>query len=176
VAGAAAAGCGGRAEEGAGEAAGGADYKPVLGSILTDYMFRCPARRLATALHSAPRVSRTFAYRFTQRSNHTPIEACRGFACHTMELPFLFAQPEPPLRFSRDEAALARAMGSGWAGFARTGSPGALGSRRGAPWPAWSIEGGETMELRWPPSVRGGPDAQTCDPACDFWDSTGYIF
>ena len=167
-------------ERGAGAGAGEAvDCLPVFAAILTDYMFRCPARRLAAALHAAPRVSPTFAYRFVQRSNHTPVEACRGLACHTMELPFLFEQPEPPLAFSRDEAALARAMAAAWASFAWTGAPGAVGrgaGAAGAAWPRWTVGGDETLELRWPPHLSGGPDAPACDAVCDFWDSTGYAF
>jgi carboxylesterase type B len=173
-------GAAGAAAAAAGASSEPADYLPVFAAILTDYMFRCPARRLAAALHSVPRASRTYAYRFSQASNHTPVQACRGLACHTMELPFLFEQPEPPLRFSREEAALAHAMGDAWASFARTGAPGALGrgasAAGGVLWPAWSVDGEETMDLRWPPQLVGGALAPACDPACDCWDATGYVF
>ncbi|KAJ1629998.1 Alpha/Beta hydrolase protein [Pavlovales sp. CCMP2436] len=163
----------------AGRSCAQADYLPVLAQVLTDYMFRCPARRLAAALHAGPRVSPTFLYEFAQPSNHTPVAACRGLACHTMELPFLFLQPEPPLRFDEDEFALAHAMGDAWAHFARA-SPGALG--RGiavgsVTWPPWTVEGAEVLELRAPVSrVTGGALMPVCDLHCDFWDSTGYTF
>lgn len=150
------------------------DYRPVLARILTDYMFRCPAQRLAAKLRGEPRRSPLWLYLFAQRSNHTPLPRCKGLACHTMELPFLFGQPEEGLAFTTKERKLSDVMLRAWATFARREEDGDLDLiPDDGGWPPWTMGRGITKGFEWP---LGHVSHDTCDEACAFWDTTAYRF
>jgi len=72
------------------------DYRPVMSTIIDDYLFRCPTWQLAQLL-SDGRERRgnhhrdnIFMYRFSQPTHIPGYKECWGKACHTSELPYVF--------------------------------------------------------------------------------------
>ena len=164
------------------------DYKQPFAQILTDYMFRCATRNASQRwhkyVHTYSREQRRpiYLYYFTQRSNHTGPEPCRGLACHMSELPFVFNRSERGVAsqrpFSSDEVSLTDAVMSYWISFARHGHPNERQVLRGTPserpyWPAWSPEVPAQLQIEWPLRLAG---SYTCDATCGFWDQLGYRF
>ena len=171
-----------------GRGASSADYKQPFAQILTDYMFRCATRNASqrwhkyVRSHTRERRRPIYLYHFTQRSNHTGPESCRGLACHMSELLFVFNRSErgvvSPGQFSADEVGLTNAVMSYWISFARHGHPNERQVLRGVPserpyWPSWSPEVPAQLQMEWPPRLAG---TDTCDATCGFWDQLGYRF
>jgi para-nitrobenzyl esterase len=123
-------------------------------AIATDWIFRIPAERLLEAHHGH---GSTWSYRFAWRS--TAFGGRLG-ACHALDIPFCFdALDRGGAAFFLGEVtpgavALARAMRSAWAAFARTGEPAADGLPE---WPAWDPDRRATMVLDDPPAVVDDP-------------------
>jgi para-nitrobenzyl esterase len=106
----------------------GATPGEVLAAVVTDWMFRIPAVRLAEA-HGG------HVYEFGWRS---PRFRGRLGACHYLDVGFVFDRlaPERALVGTEPPQGLATAMHRTWATFARTGDPG---------WPAYDAERRATM-------------------------------
>ena len=132
-------------------------------AIDTDLGFRLPALRLAQARACSGAAS--WLYLWTWAS-----PALRGWlgACHAIDVPFVFANLDAPgmKRFagSGPEAqALARAVATTWAGFARAGSP---------PQPEWQPFSGNAdplLVIDADPRVADAPDAALVR----FWAQAG---
>ena len=105
------------------------DPYELLCAVVTDWLFRVPADRLAEA-QSAHQAG-VFAYRLDWRS---PVgEGVLG-ACHAIDLPFVFGTHRLTHRWvgeGEDVDALAATVGDAWVAFARNGNP----STDSLPWP-----------------------------------------
>ena len=71
------------------------DYRPVMSRIINDYLFRCPSWHYAHLI-SKNRVykrknNNVYVYRFSQPTHVPGYKECWGKACHTAELPYVFA-------------------------------------------------------------------------------------
>ncbi|XP_053356853.1 cAMP-regulated D2 protein [Clarias gariepinus] len=153
------------------------DRWTMLSQIVTDFMFLCPARRVARV---APRVGGdAWVYVF----DHTPsdhkiwegLTCCYRHACHGAELPFLFdSAPAANFSFTARETLLANQMVCYWGAFAHSGDPNSHGehtpfcrNQRLAPWPKY------TPAERWPVlnlTLQSHLQHQNRDGFCDFWD------
>lgn len=105
-------------------AAGSGEVGDRYAAVLTDLVFRGPARRLVAAHRDAG--GRGYRYEFAWRS---PSFGGRLGACHALDLPFVFgtlpAASGPDALAGEDPpAALSAAMLAAWTGFAATGDPG----------------------------------------------------
>jgi len=106
----------------------------LLGDLITDHNFRLPALSLAEAI--AARRGRVWVYQF----DWAP-PASKFKACHCLELPLLFGNPEswPGAAMlegadAGEMATLSAAMRNAWIAFVRSGAP----DHGGMPhWPAW---------------------------------------
>ncbi len=127
-----------------------AEYRRMLGSvslaevwqaIITDYVFRIPAIRLAEAQAEHANV---YSYLFSWKS---PAFGGLLGSCHVMEIPFAFdniarAGAEMFLGSGDDRQPLASSMSGSWAKFASTGVP----SEASLPeWPAYNQDDRQTM-------------------------------
>lgn len=140
------------------------DYRQVLSTIINDYLFRCPNLLYAQLL--AATGSTVFLYSFGLETRTPGFPHCDGKACHTAELPYVFAQMEIIARdyawmnaSNVDDAAVlaavrdrraadervARLMADYWTTFARHGDPngqplgsGYASNTRPANAPLWS--------------------------------------
>jgi para-nitrobenzyl esterase len=110
-------------------------------AIVTDWVFRVPADRLAEA--QSTHQERVFAYRLDWRS---PVgEGILG-ACHAIDLPFVFGTQQLARRWvgkGEDVDALATTIGDAWVAFARSGDP----STSTLPWPRFDAASRKTMVL-----------------------------
>jgi para-nitrobenzyl esterase len=117
------------------------DPYELLCAMVTDWLFRVPADRLAEAqsAHNAD----VFAYRLDWRS---PVgEGVLG-ACHAIDLPFVFGTHRLTHRWTGsgpEVEALAAAVGDAWVAFARNGNP----ATDSLPWPAFDSTRRSTMVL-----------------------------
>ncbi|KAL3929594.1 MAG: hypothetical protein SGBAC_012138 [Bacillariaceae sp.] len=72
------------------------DYRPVMSRIINDYLFRCSSWHYAHLI-SKDRVykrknnNNVYVYRFSQPTHVPGYKECWGKACHTAELPYVFA-------------------------------------------------------------------------------------
>lgn len=66
------------------------DYRPVLSTIIGDYLFRCPNQLFASQLTAAK--TSAFLYEFALPTRTPGYPCCDGLACHTAELPYVFNQ------------------------------------------------------------------------------------
>ncbi|CAJ1932366.1 unnamed protein product [Cylindrotheca closterium] len=71
------------------------DYRPVMSRIINDYLFRCSSWHYAHLI-SKNRVykrknNNVYVYRFSQPTHVPGYKECWGKACHTAELPYVFA-------------------------------------------------------------------------------------
>ena len=119
----------------------------LLEAVLTDWIYRLPAVRLAEA--HTPRSGRTYMYEFAWKS---PQFAGQLGACHMAELPFVFDNldkqsleglvgPHPP-------QPVAEAMHAAWVAFATRGDPG---------WPPFELSRRATMCFDTTPKLVEDP-------------------
>lgn len=130
-------------------------------AVGTDFMFTCPARRIARAAlqGGAPSVHR---YHHRQVYSNSPLTALRAF--HASELPFVFRTFEVMgYQPTAGDSAVSKAMAGYWAGFAATGVPAAPGL---VTWPAYD----PTNEAVVVFDDGVDTDTQVASDDCDFWD------
>jgi para-nitrobenzyl esterase len=132
----------------------GADLDGLFCAVMTDWVFRMPAIRVAEAQAAhAPRVS---MYRFDYPS--TAFGGVLG-ACHAIDVPFTFANLDRRgvelILGGIDEATqrLAELTSRAWATAARTGSP----EHDELPWPAYDAERRATCLLDRDVAVADDP-------------------
>jgi carboxylesterase type B len=112
------------------------DCTPLLAQLITDGIFTCANRHLATASKSAS----TYAYQFTQVSNFNiwpQVDLCKDEVCHGAEVPYVFDQPQgfcPRDSFKGNEQALSTAVMGYWSSFASNNNPNGAGRFT---WPAF---------------------------------------
>jgi len=71
------------------------DYRPVMSSIINDYLFRCPSWSFAHLLSESRHVrgkdqNNIYVYHFSLPTHIPGYEECWGKSCHTSELPYIF--------------------------------------------------------------------------------------
>ncbi|HEX4921383.1 MAG TPA: carboxylesterase family protein, partial [Candidatus Bathyarchaeia archaeon] len=107
----------------------------LLLAIVTDWIYRLPAIRLAEA--HTPGSGRTYMYEFAWKS---PQFAGQLGSCHTLELPFVFdnldKQGLEGLLGTHPPQQVAEAMHAAWVAFATSGNPG---------WPQFDLKRRATM-------------------------------
>ncbi len=115
----------------------------LFGDVLGDLTFVEPALRLAVHQESAGRPA--YVYQFDWQSPQDGLGAC-----HCLELPFLFGNPEdwrdaPMFRgaSTHDVRHVTDAMQTAWLGFVTSGSPATPAS----PWRAYSVQSRWTLRI-----------------------------
>ena len=106
--------------------AGPSGNRANLIQLKTDYLFACPARRVARAI--VANGGRAYVYRFDDYVAISPTQGWGTTAYHGAELPFVFGQEYVPwtdasVSFAKKERALSDAIMASWSSFARSGSP-----------------------------------------------------
>jgi para-nitrobenzyl esterase len=119
--------------------------------LLTDYLFRCPARQLARQLTANG--NSVYLYSFEE-----------GLAYHAFELPYVFGNPNPTLGAPTLVEPLREAVQTYWTTFAQDGDPNAAGLPE---WPAYDAASDPHMTLKAAPVVG----TALAKAQCDFWAS-----
>lgn len=123
-----------------------------LVELMTDQVFRCPARSFARLAQVSG--SSVWLYSF----DHLP-------AFHAMELPYVFGNPSATLAPVLNEP-VRQAVQGYWAGFAFNGTP----NQDGLPeWPLYDAASDQYMSLAEVSSAQQGLAQATCN----FWGSLG---
>lgn len=122
---------------------------PTFVRLMTDAVFRCPARMLSrlTGLHGTPSYLYSFDF---------------GPAYHAFELPYVFGNPNPRLGAPTLVEPLRETVQSYWTQFAKAGDPNIEGQ------PTWSTHNAVTdkhMSLK----VESAEGTGLARPECDFW-------
>jgi para-nitrobenzyl esterase len=130
---------------------GTTDANQAYVALMTDVMFRCPARRLARAV--AVQGTSTYLYSFEH-----------GTAIHADELTPLLGWEHNAFSVLPPPAGLQQAMQAYWTNFARTGDP---NGQELPTWPTYDVAGDRHMTLVDPPK----PGSALQRDACDFWDA-----
>ncbi|XP_056131714.1 cAMP-regulated D2 protein [Lampris incognitus] len=154
-----------------------ADHRDMLAQIVTDYVFRCPARKSARAGVAAG--SQLWMYVF----DHAPwdrriwsgLTFCYAHACHGAELPFLFGSASVAnFTLTPPERLLSNRVLCFWGAFVHSGDPSSRAQQtafcrqqRLPTWPRYSdTSGWLLMNL----TVRSHAQAGAREHICDFWD------
>ncbi len=134
--------------------------KAALTDIVTDGIFACNARRVARAL--ADRDVPVYLYEWTHALDAP--KPHRLGATHSVELFFLFGNPDMGVSLSVGELPLSRLMMDLWGQFARDGVPTA--PRLKDKWPRYATSSDEHFVLDLPPSKGKARKREVCD----LWD------
>ena len=119
----------------------------VYMNLMTDYLFRCPARELARQLTQQGTTS--YLYSFDE-----------GAAYHAFELPYVFGNPNPQLGAPVLVEPLREAVQTHWTAFAHDGDPNAAGQLA---WPEYDAASDQHMSLKAVPTVGSGLAKSQCD-------------
>jgi para-nitrobenzyl esterase len=122
--------------------------------VMTDYLFRCPARELARQVTATGDID-AYLYSFEE-----------GLAFHAFELPYVFGNPNPALGAPVLVEPTRAAVQSYWTSFAHQGDPNVSGQPS---WPVYDAASDPHMTLTAAP-VAGANLSKT---HCDFWASLG---
>ena len=131
----------------------GEDASPyeLFCSIVTDWVFRVPADRLAEA--QSAQNPRVFSYRLDWRS---PLGDGILGACHAIDLPFVFGTQRLARRWvgrGEEVDALATKIGDAWVAFASSGDP----STASLAWPRFEAKERRTLILNSECRVESRP-------------------
>ena len=102
-----------------------------LTEVNNEKTFRMPSIKQAEAHVKSGGTGRTYMYYFAKRSTQKPWIG----ACHSVELPYVFLNPDTPTISGKPDMALARKVARIWTNFARTGNP----SIEGVAWPEYDL-------------------------------------
>jgi len=156
------------------------DTRPVLGYIATDFLFICPARRVADSLANYYGHNQTWLYLFNHvisfnqawGPNYT---FCWDTVCHASELPYVFQSAQDAgFQYTQDEITLSDSMMAYWTNLAISGSPN-VGNQippNGLYWPAFDSSF-PNMQFATPSNFI---QEYFNNDRCDFWDSYGYQY
>lgn len=128
-----------------------ADAYQALVTMMTDVMFRCPARNLARMLQKQGQS--VYLYSFEQ-----------GSAWHAEEMTYVFGYEYLFFSVLPPVESLVDAMQRYWINFASRGDPNGDGL---TVWPRYDVAEDRHMTLADPPT----PGSGHARAACDFWDS-----
>lgn len=121
----------------------------LFSALMTDWVFRIPALRLAEAHVRAGGRAHVYEFRWASRAFDGRLRSC-----HALDIPFVFdvLDKASAQMFTGHGAPreLASAMNQAWADFARTGDPG---------WPAYDLDGRLTQVFDAERSVVADPRA-----------------
>ena len=107
--------------------------------INNEKTFRMPAIAQAEAHVKSGGKGRTYMYYFAKRSTVAPWIG----ACHSVELPYIFLNPQNPAITGKVDMELAKRASRAWTNFARTGNP----SIEGIAWPEYDLINRATMVI-----------------------------
>jgi para-nitrobenzyl esterase len=127
----------------------------VFVRLMTDLLFRCPARALAR--QTSAQGSVVHLYHFEE-----------GAAYHAFELPYVFGNPNPQLGAPMLVEPLRKNIQAGLTSFAKSGSPNVAGLPS---WPRYSLATDQHVSLKAELSVGTGLSRADCD----FWDFIGTL-
>lgn len=130
--------------------------------VATDFMFTCPARRIARAAKEGGSAA-TYRYYSTQTYTNSPLTLLRSF--HAAELPFVFRTFDV-LGYNPTEGdlALSTAMAGYWTRFAATGNP---NDASAFTWPLYDAAADVALVLDEELATK----SKIASSRCDFWDS-----
>jgi para-nitrobenzyl esterase len=128
----------------------------------TDFMFTCPARRIARAVAGSPSAPPVFRYYYTHVRAYGPAALARAF--HTAELPFVFGTwSNEGYVATAAESAMSNSIQDYWSRFATTGDPNGGGA---VAWTAYQTANDNLLVLDGTIASQPGPSAARCD----YWD------
>ena len=150
----------------------GIDYRTALGYMITDFIFTCPTRYIASRL---PRYSSRYMYVFDQpkpgfdAAQASGDPSCYTIACHTADRSYLFnTNAALGYNITDDEAKLSEDLQDLWTSFGRDGKPGTACSPA---WPQYCTRDPKAIQFR-------AGDTQIIDnyrgDICDTWDEILY--
>lgn len=134
----------------------------ALAAVLTDGVFTCPTRRVASTFEAAGQD--VFLYSFGYGIEMPFLSGLGAF--HGSEIPFVFGNGAYGMELSAEELALSEVMQGYWARFAARSDPNAAGETE---WPLWSPPDPAHIVLDLPLPVTTGTSYRA--EACDFWDT-----
>jgi para-nitrobenzyl esterase len=157
---------------------GNSKNRDQLIQLKTDYLFVCPARRVARAI--VANGGNAYMYRFNSQIDIAVTQGWGVTVYHGAELPFVFGQEYVPwtdanVAFSSSERSLSDDVMHAWANFARSGSPTmeANGTTRATKsfsfsWPSFTKSGDINVVF-----AIGGSTTETGlrKSVCDVWDT-----
>jgi carboxylesterase type B len=160
----------------------GADARPVLSKIVTDYLFRCSSRKLLSKV--AADGTNAFDYRYnhilTDKSIFKDIgmSYCQDKVCHASELPFVFGPNHywhSDWYMTPDELALSQSFRQYWTTFAKSpdGNPNSIMTP--VQWPIYNNTAQMNIVLETPTISTESFNSWDND-LCAFWDKVGYLF
>ncbi len=139
-----------------------ANWREALSQATGDFMFVCPARRLAAYLHAAGVPN--YLYRFAATIDSLLVPELSGRALHSADVPYLFGNGFELGWIPSSKVALQDDVMRLWTRFARRSDPNE-GADAGISFPAYDPESVAEFNLDVPLSMR----SQTKELECQLW-------
>ncbi|XP_069136825.1 crystal protein-like [Argopecten irradians] len=120
------------------------ESREEVSQLLTDLVFTCSARKVARD-HGRRRATWLYVFDYPQFVNSSRfIPVCRGKACHSAEIPYLFQTVHRSgFQLSLEDQRIADELLIYWSNFAKFGNPNGnprIGQSRAMMWPRYSSE------------------------------------
>ncbi|XP_066266333.1 crystal protein-like [Branchiostoma lanceolatum] len=158
------------------------DYRPLLSSLVTDWVFKCPTRNIIrSALKGGDTNVWLYVFDHVWSFPHSwdSDEYCNGHVCHGEDVPFVFQTTKLPvtnMTMTAEEQIMADAIAYYYGNFAHTGDPnkpgreaaGTTGIPAATTWPKYNREGNFTCLNISTPHTTLIQDYRK--DKCDFWD------
>lgn len=142
------------------------DNSTVLSDLLTDYLFTCSNRYVASKNKKS-----TWAYEFDQVSSFNilpKIPSCTDAVCHGDELPYVFHSAENDgYSFDEAEEELSVLIQKYWSDFAKYRDP----DKKDKNWPSF---GNDNYHIVFDTPINKIAISSNYDSNCDLWDEVGY--
>ena len=145
----------------------GSDNRKLASDLLGDLSFICGTRFVAQQLSSTAGGGAVYVYRFNHHAASDPTPAAWGIT-HGSEVPFVFDHGDwiwTNSAFTAPEQQLATIIGTTWASFATSGSPG--NATPTLPWPAYT--NASDMDLVFDTGTGLHVEKHPRATYCDFW-------
>jgi len=154
---------------------GGADARPMLATLGTDYIFACPMRNVSRYMSQwQPLYRYHFDHVFSFNPWGPDYQFCVDKVCHGSELPYVFnSAPLAGYQWDSEEVVLADFLSTNWGNFVTSKNPNVPFPTNGVQWPTFTAANDQVLHYQTPQSVIETGYRKTY---CDFWDSIGYTW
>ena len=138
----------------------------VLSQVITDFLFKCAAKRLA--MLSLNHTRATYLYQFTQKSPNLCFwpphqKYCCDYVCHGDELLYVYKDFDGEL--TTNQSSLSISMSSYWSSLSKYGNPNTENDGKFVNWEPFQSETFNSINLKFPPVMVLDMEKETCD----FW-------
>uniref|UniRef100_A0A6B2LBL1 Carboxylesterase type B domain-containing protein n=1 Tax=Arcella intermedia TaxID=1963864 RepID=A0A6B2LBL1_9EUKA len=152
------------------------DSRDMLSTLITHYIFECPARYVENLIYSHSPSIPIWLYQWDHPVSAVlwgPDWYCWGRVCHSSEVPYEFASQQilNLVNFTAEEKNLSHSIMGHFTNFARTGNPNVGPYQPSLQWPLWDPKNLLSLHFTVPQNTI---QQALLSNYCDFFDTIQY--